>query len=86
MNFDGYIGDVYMVSEPEYIGCFPIRQELEILPADPTVKGWTINKWVNIDGNKYLRLLSKYLKRKGLTSEDQLTEIEIEKLYYKCEI
>jgi hypothetical protein len=63
----------------------PIRQELEIIPADPSVKGWTINKVVGINGNKYLRLLAKYLKRKGKTSEDELSPEEIEKLYSKCE-
>lgn len=83
---DGYIGDTYYsIGETKYIGCMPIRQELEVLPADPTVKGWTIEKIVSINGNKYLKLLSKYLKRKGLTSEDQLTEEEIQKLLSKCE-
>jgi len=82
---DGYIGTIYAVGEPEYIGSMPIRQDLEILPADPAVNGWTIGKCVSINGNKYLRLLGKYLKKKGLTSEDQLTEQEIEKLYSKCE-
>ena len=82
---DGYIGNVYSIGEPEYIGCMPIRQEIEVLPADPTVKGWTIEKIVSINGNKYLKLLAKYLKRKGLTSEDQLTKEEIDNLCSKCE-
>jgi hypothetical protein len=64
---------------------FIIRQELMILPADPTIRGWKVEKCVSINGNKYLKLLNKYLKKKGLISEDQLTETEIEKLYSKCE-
>jgi hypothetical protein len=78
---DGY----YSVGQPEYVGCFPIRQDIEVLPADITVRGWTIGRVVSINGNKYLRLLGKYLKRKGKTSEDQLSPEEIEKLYSKCE-
>ena len=78
---DGY----YAIGQPEYIGAFPIREDIEILPADPTVKGWTIGKCVSINGNKYLRLLAKYLKKKGKTSEDELSDDEIEKLYSKCE-
>jgi hypothetical protein len=30
-------GAIYQVSEPEYIGSFPVRQELEILPLDPNI-------------------------------------------------
>jgi hypothetical protein len=80
---DGY----YAVGEPEYIGALPIRQDLEILHDEnmPPVKGWIIEKCVSINGNKYLRLLAKYLKRKGKTSEDELSTEEIEKLYSKCE-
>ena len=77
----------YVSSEPEYIGAFPIRQDLEILPAatGEPVKGWTVKEWVSIDGNKYLRLLAKYLKKVGKESEDDLTQAEIKALYKKCE-
>jgi len=81
---DGY----YFVGEPEYIGQFPIRQELELYPdgIHPEVKGWTINKVVSINGNKYIRLLNKFLKKTGRSSEDDLSAEEIEKLLSKCEI
>lgn len=79
-------GEIYITSEPEYVGSFPVRTELEVLPAShPPAQGWTIQKIVAINGNKYLRLLSKYLKKTGKASEDDLTEEEIEKLYSKCE-
>lgn len=78
-------GIVYSTSEPEYIGSKPIRIELGVLPADPTVKGWKVEEVISVDGNKYLRLLAAYLKKVGKESEDDLTEEEIEKLYSKCE-
>lgn len=78
---DGY----YWVGEPEFVGSFPIRQDIEILPADPAVKGWRVESVVGINGNKYIKLLSKYLKKVGKTSEDELSAEEIEKLYSKCE-
>jgi hypothetical protein len=79
---DGY----FSIGKPEYIGSFPIRRELEILPADPTIKGWTVNKVVGINGNKYIRLLNKYLRKVGKTSEDELSKEEVEKLLSKCEL
>lgn len=80
---DGY----YAVGEPQFIGCMPVRQELEVLHIDdlPPTKGWTIGKTVSINGNKYLRLLSKYLKKVGKSSEDELSPEEVGKLYSKCE-
>jgi hypothetical protein len=79
---DGYL---YQVGPSGYIGSFPIRTELEILPSsDPPIKGWTIGEVVSINGNKFQRLLGKYLKRKGKTSMDELTEEEIGKLYEKA--
>lgn len=86
MNKDIKPGTIYIASEPEYVGSFPVRQELEVLPAShPPTPGWTIEKVVSINGNKYLRLLAAYLKKTGKESEDDLTEEEIEKLYSKCE-
>lgn len=89
MMIDGYyITDgYYFVSEPEYFGCFPIRSDLEVLPDSnlPPVKGWTIGRVVSINGNKYLRLLARYLKKVGKSSEDELSAEEIEKIYSKCE-
>jgi hypothetical protein len=79
---DGY----FSIGKPEYIGSFPIKQELEILPVDPTIKGWTVNKWISIDGNKYIRLLNRYLRKIGKISENELSKEEIEKLLSKCEI
>lgn len=78
---DGY----YWSSEPEYIGALPIRQDLEVLQIqNPPVRGWTVLEVVSINGNKYLKLLAKYLKKVGKTSEDELSGAEIEKLYKKC--
>lgn len=78
---DGY----YWAGEPEFIGSFPIRQELEILPQSPPVKGWTVKKVVSVNGNKYLRLLAKYLRRVNASSVDDLSQDEIQKLLSKCE-
>lgn len=76
-------GIIYKVDDPENMGVFPIRKE--ILPSDTPVKGWTVKKWVAIDGNKYLRLLSDYLKKVDKKSEDDLTSEEVENLYSQCE-
>ena len=82
IDFDGY----YSRSDSEYIGSFPIRSDLKILNNDmPQSKGWKIEKIVSINGNKYIKLLNKYLKKVGKSSEDELTKEEIEKLYSKCE-
>lgn len=75
----------YTASSPEYIGKLPVRQEKSIIPSDVPVKGWTVKKWVAIDGNKYLRLLSDYLKKVDKKSEDDLTAEEVENLYSQCE-
>lgn len=72
---DGY----HSVSEPVFIGNFPIRTELEVTP-DPNFKGWIVEECVSVDGNLYLKLLSKYLKKVGKSSEDDLSEDEIEDL------
>lgn len=78
----------YSSSEPEYIGSFPIRQDLEIIPSimGERTKGWTIKKIIGINGNKYLILLKEYLKKVNKESEEDLTEAEIEALLKKCEI
>lgn len=75
----------YTASNPEYIGSLPIRQDKNIIPSDSPVKGWIVKKWVSIDGNKYLRLLSDYLKKVDKKSEDDLTAEEVESLYSQCE-
>lgn len=77
---------IYTISSSEYIGRLPIRQEESIIPSDPPVKGWIVKRWVAIDGNKYLRLLSDYLKKVDKKSEDYLTAEEVENLYSQCEI
>ena len=79
-------GTIYQVSEPEYVGSVSIKQEIEEFPLYPPVQGWTVGEFVSIDGNKYLRLLSAYLKKVGKESEDDLSKDEIEQLYSKCEI
>lgn len=79
-------GVTYTVSDPEHVGKLYIRQEESVIPSDPPVKGWTVKRWVSIDGNKYLRLLSAYLKEHDKKSEEDLTESEIENLYSQCEI
>jgi hypothetical protein len=81
---DGY----YSVSEPTYVGAFPIRTDLEVLYGDnlSPAKGWTIGKIVAINGNQYIRELNKYLRKVGKNSEDDLSPEEIELLYSKCEI
>jgi hypothetical protein len=81
---DGY----YACGEPEYIGCMPIRRDIEVLHDKdmPPVKGWFVKECVSVNGNKYIKLLAKYLKKVGKTSEDELSAEEIEKLYSKCTI
>lgn len=46
-----------------YIGSFPIRIDLEILPADPSVKGWKVEKMVSVSGNdkSYFKKIKKLL-------------------------
>ncbi len=79
-------GQIIILTPEEFIGNSPIRTELAVMPHDPSVKGWVVKEHISVDGNKYLRLLKKYLKRKNKTSEDELSREEIEKLYSKCEI
>lgn len=44
-------GTVYGVAEPEFVGVFPVRQDIEVLPADEPKQlklGWVVNEIVGI--------------------------------------
>lgn len=44
-------GTVYGLAEPEFVGVFPVRQDIEVLPADEPRKlslGWVVNEIVGV--------------------------------------
>jgi hypothetical protein len=44
-------GTIYGLAEPEFVGVFPVRQDIEVLPADEPKQlklGWVINEIVGI--------------------------------------
>ncbi len=45
------VGSVYGVSDPEFVGVMPIRQDIEVLPADEPKQlklGWVVNEIIGI--------------------------------------
>jgi hypothetical protein len=44
-------GTVYGLAEPEFVGIFPVRQDIEVLPADEPRQlklGWVVNEIVGV--------------------------------------
>jgi len=44
-------GTVYGLAEPEFVGVFPVRQDIEVLPADEPKQlklGWVVNEIVGV--------------------------------------
>ena len=63
-------GMVYSVSEPEYFGSMPIRQELETIPNDDKV-GWTIE---NFYSSSEVLLFDE---EEGMIEEDLVKESDL---------
>lgn len=45
------VGTVYAVSDPEFVGVMPVRQDIEVLPADEPRQlklGWVVNEIIGI--------------------------------------
>lgn len=44
-------GTVYAVSDPEFVGVMPVRQDIEVLPADEPKQlklGWVVSEEIGI--------------------------------------
>jgi hypothetical protein len=45
------VGTIYGLAEPEFVGVFPVRQDIEVLPADEPKQlklGWVVNEIVGV--------------------------------------
>ena len=45
------VGSVYGVADPEFVGVMPIRQDIEVLPADEPKQlklGWVVNEIIGV--------------------------------------
>ncbi|KKK46751.1 hypothetical protein LCGC14_3162110 [marine sediment metagenome] len=45
------VGSVFGVADPEFVGVMPVRQDIEVLPADEPKQlklGWVVNEIIGI--------------------------------------